>query len=115
MLPMSTLKFGDPVILSVKMVADDLSLHVDTIPWAKAPGLGPIGSAERPRAERGLAAEGTLLLVAPTNPLSDSSNTPITVARAASTAKRWTGLPTEKGQLLRERCDTEQQSPPSMT
>jgi hypothetical protein len=43
---MSTLKFGDPVILSVKMVADDLSLHVDTIPWAKALGPGPIGSAE---------------------------------------------------------------------
>ena len=46
MLPMSTLKFGDPVILSVKMVAGDLSLHGYTIPWAKALGPGPIGSGE---------------------------------------------------------------------
>jgi hypothetical protein len=66
---MSTLKFGGSVTFSVEMVADDLSLHVGTIPWAKAPGPVSIAARKDRAAERGLAVEGTLLLVAPTNPL----------------------------------------------
>ena len=41
MLPMSALKLSNPVVFSVGMVADNLSLHVNVIARARAPAPDP--------------------------------------------------------------------------
>jgi hypothetical protein len=41
-LPMSALKFSNPVIFSVGMVPNNLSFHVNIIAWVRAPEPEPL-------------------------------------------------------------------------
>jgi hypothetical protein len=97
---MSAVKFSDPVTFSVQMVADDLSVHVDIIPWAKA--------SSRARTSSGAYA----VVGCPHEPTFGFRTTPLRAPRPPQDVGSGSELPTEEGQTLRQRCDTARQCMP---